>query len=212
MVIGATAVAVGAVRSEGSGDAEAQALATSSATPSSSASDEPDAEPSPSGTAVPESGRAGGDDAAAAESARDAEPSRGPDNPFPERPSVEVGATTDLGDGLTVAVTSIDRIEGEAQGIGEIGGPAVRATVEVVNSGPQAQSLAGFAVNAFLGTERVPAGELTGSGAQALPAEVGAGKTVTGRYVFSVPDDSPAPVVISVDTDPSSPLVIVPMS
>lgn len=188
--------------------------ASGAATPegAGAATASPSAKPEPA-KAQPE--RNGGGRAEAKPSSAPAPKSpkeRGPDNPFPERAPVEVGAKTKLGNGLVVTVSDLERIEGEAQGPGEIAGPAVRATITVQNTAKQQRPLSVFAINAFLGADRVPAGELSGSGAAPLPDSVAAGKTVTGVYVFSVPDDSPSPVVISIDTDPKSPLIIVPMS
>ncbi len=54
-------------------------------------------------------------------------------------------------------------------------------------------------MSAYYGADRTPAPELREPGGSPLPAAVGAGKTVTGVYIFTVPEDQRNNVTLMVD-------------
>ncbi|MHA7278694.1 hypothetical protein ACX80H_02945 [Arthrobacter sp. MDT2-2] len=96
---------------------------------------------------------------------------------------------TDVVQGVSVRVSGRKAVPGEARGVGEVAGPAVQFTLTVTNRTPEPVSLAEAVVNVEAGSGRVPAELLSGPGAVAFPAEVGAGKTVSGVFVFRIPPD-----------------------
>jgi hypothetical protein len=107
--------------------------------------------------------------------------------PKPKRVSFGTQATS--GRGVHVGVTKIENVKGEAHGVGEIAGPALRFTVQVKNTGNQPVDLDLAVVNAFYGPKNSPAEPLEGPGVVALPQSLKPGATATGRYVFAVPKD-----------------------
>lgn len=109
---------------------------------------------------------------------------------------------------VVIRLASIESVQGEAQGPGEVAGPALRVTVEVANQTGSALSLAGIAVNLYYGVDTVPAVPLDGPGVVAFPASVAAGRAGSGTAVFSVPADQRDLVAVEVTLTASQPLVV----
>lgn len=107
---------------------------------------------------------------------------------------------------LTAEVVSSKAITVKSTQAGEIGGPAVRFTITVVNTTDKAVSLADTVVNATSGTDREPAYGI-GSAGKAFPSSVPAGKSVTGVYVFTIPKADRGIVTVTLDTATSNPVV-----
>lgn len=114
----------------------------------------------------------------------------------------------DIGGGVTVALSDLESVDGEAQGPGEISGPSIRFTVTFTNDGDEAYSLAGAVTNVYYGADRVPAIPLPGPGGAPFPAEVDAGKTATGTFIFNVPTDQRDTVRITVDYEAADPALV----
>ncbi|WP_051476655.1 hypothetical protein [Arthrobacter sp. Br18] len=93
----------------------------------------------------------------------------------------------DVAKGVAAKVTVMKAVEGEARGIGEVGGSAVQFTLEVTNSTTEPISLADAVVNVEAGVDRFPAELLSGPGAARFPADVAPGQTVSGVFVFQIP-------------------------
>jgi hypothetical protein len=174
--------------------------------------------PSSSETVDPRSGetsspRATPDSTAEPTSSATPEPSSSPDDtaPTPEagsttpvaplkpEPPVPIAQPSDITAGLTAAIVSLEAVEGEARGPGEVGGPAVRVTFTITNSTSADASLATAVVTAYYGPEQTPALELDEPGASALPTSVAPGQTATGVYVFTIPREERGQVRIMVD-------------
>jgi hypothetical protein len=115
-------------------------------------------------------------------------------------------AETDIG--VTVTLSPLKAVDGEGRGVGEVSGPAIQFVVTVANETAADVSLGGVVVNVYYGDSQSPAGELTGGESSPLPAAVGAGATVSGLYVFSVPNDERSNVRITVDYQAGSPIVV----
>jgi hypothetical protein len=101
--------------------------------------------------------------------------------------------------GVTASIDTIEAVQGEAKGPGEVAGPAIRFQVSITNSTSAAIDLGSTVVTVDYGTERTPALELFEPGASPLPASAAAGATATAVYIFTVPVDQRGLVHITVD-------------
>ncbi|MCU1478502.1 MAG: hypothetical protein JWQ64_3195 [Subtercola sp.] len=109
--------------------------------------------------------------------------------------------------GLTVTITGLAAVDGVANGVGEVGGPAISFTVNAVNSTTAAVSLATTVVGVTYGSALTPANQLT-SASTPMPLDVAAGATASGTYVFTVPADQRGQVQITVDYQAGVPVVV----
>ena len=101
--------------------------------------------------------------------------------------------------GVTASIGTIEAVQGEAKGPGEVAGPAIRFTVSISNKTSAAIDLGSTVVTVDYGADRTPALELFSPGASPLPGSVGAGDTATAVYIFTVPADQRGLVHITVD-------------
>jgi hypothetical protein len=108
---------------------------------------------------------------------------------------------------LTAKVSTMEAVQGKANGPGEIAGPAVRFTITIANDTGKKVSLASTVVNAYFGTDSSPAIELQKPGGKSFPASVASGKTATGVFVFNIPKAQRQHVEVTVDTSVSNPVV-----
>ncbi|MBG6192122.1 cytoskeletal protein RodZ [Arthrobacter sp. CAN_A212] len=108
--------------------------------------------------------------------------------------------------GITASVSSMEAIDAEAYGIGEIAGPALRFVITVENTTGEAVSLTNSVVNVEFGPDSLPAVQLTGSGATEFPATVDAGESAATTLVFSIPADQRDQVRILFNREASSPI------
>jgi hypothetical protein len=205
-------VAVVALRS----DADPVAGGTTSASPTASSGAE--AEPSPGedepgegdqgepGDAEPSEGDsskgdpadqpdAGDDETAVPEPRKTLEPAEFGDKVTPEP-------------GVTVAVPKVEEVTGEANIPGEVGGPALRFTVDVTNGTGKTLDLRTVVVNAYYGPDRTPASPLLKPGGKAFDSEVDNGGTARGVFVFNVPAEFQDKVELEIDPRIDAPIAI----
>jgi hypothetical protein len=128
--------------------------------------------------------------------------------PLPELPPVPLSEDVAPVPGLVVSIDNLEAVTGEAQGPGEVGGPALRFTLTLRNDGTAPVSLESTVVTLYSGPEQTPAVDLRGTGAVPLPAEIAAGATVTGVFVFTVPLENRDQVKIGVDYTVGVPIVV----
>lgn len=128
--------------------------------------------------------------------------------PLPELPAVPLTEEVAPVPGVVVSIDSLEAVEGEAQGPGEVGGPALRFTLTMRNDGDAPVSLTSTVVNVYAGPDQAPAVDLRGPGGVPLPDEVGAGATVSGVFVFMVPLEQRDQVRIGVDYTVGVPIVV----
>jgi hypothetical protein len=112
------------------------------------------------------------------------------------------------GEGVTVTVTKAQAVKGQAHGVGEVAGPAIRFTVQVHNGGSKPIDLGVAVLTAYYGSQDLPAIDLSGPGEVLLPQTVKAGATGTGRYVFRVPESQRNHVRLDFSYDIKVPKVI----
>ncbi|MFJ6076889.1 hypothetical protein ACIQC0_01130 [Pseudarthrobacter sp. NPDC092419] len=126
--------------------------------------------------------------------------------PQPVASAVALDAKKTVRHGVSAAVGALEAVQGEAQGVGEIAGPALRFRVTITNETQMDLSLAGVLVNVSFGADELPAGELSGPGTAPFPASVPPGGTAEAVYVFSVPEDSRDAVRIYFSLDAETPI------
>lgn len=194
VAVGATAWAVVA----GGGDVAATAspTATTSVTAGPTATAGPDASgaPVPDPT-TPAPGEPGGG------ATDDPDPEQGFDPTTEDAVGLDATATFDSG--VTARLEAVEAVEGEAQGPGEVAGPAVRVTVAVTNGTDEPLDLGTSVVNVYGGADRVPGEPLSGPGVDVLAGSLAPGETVTGTYVFGLDADLRDPLQVTVSHDPT---------
>ncbi|MCU1558708.1 MAG: hypothetical protein JWN09_2703 [Microbacteriaceae bacterium] len=120
-------------------------------------------------------------------------------DPAVPRVPVPIDKPAPISPGLTAAITKFEAVQGEAKTPGEVSGPSVRITVTITNSTSAKASLATAVITAYYGDAETPALELSAPGGSPLPAEIAAGQSATGVYIFTIPVDQRGKVRIMVD-------------
>ncbi|MEQ4518930.1 hypothetical protein ABLI39_06135 [Pseudarthrobacter sp. B907] len=109
------------------------------------------------------------------------------ETPQPTAAPVDLKDKKAVKGGVSAAITDVQSVRGEAKGIGEIAGPAVRFKVTVTNSTSEPISLDSAVVDVAFGRDDEPAGSLSGPDTAAFPSVVAPGTSGTGVFVFAVP-------------------------
>lgn len=141
-------------------------------------------------------------------------PTSTPDSPEsaapipPERPAAAIDAEVADDSGVTLSLSKVEVVDGEASAPGEISGPAIRVTVEVENGSDDRLSLRYATVNAYYGPDRTPAPPIMQPGGAPLRGDVKAGATARGVYLFSIPSSAHDDVKIGVDYLPGQPTAV----
>lgn len=179
--------------------------ASASVSGSSPAASSP-ATPSASGASTPDpSASASGPPSASA-------PASGPATVVPtaatKTTTVPLDKKGDLGRGVVASVSKVESVKGVAKGPGEIAGPAVRVTVRVANGSSKRLNMQLALVNLYYGKDKAPASPLSGPKASPLSAPIPPGKTDSGRYVFSVPNNERDPLLVEFSYTTDAPTVI----
>jgi hypothetical protein len=128
--------------------------------------------------------------------------------PLPELPSVPLTEEVAPVPGVVIGIDGLEAVTGEAQGPGEVGGPALRFTLSMRNDGDSAVSLESTVVTVYSGPDQLPALELRAPGGVPLPGEIPARSTVTGVFIFTVPPEQRDQVKIGVDYTVGIPIVV----
>jgi hypothetical protein len=104
-------------------------------------------------------------------------------------PPVAIDDVADPGTGMSFRLDRLEAVQGEANGPGEIAGPAVRVTVAAANDTGAPVLLETIVVDLVYGSDRTSAAPLSGPGAVRFSGELTQGASATGVYVFDVPVD-----------------------
>ncbi|WP_155859325.1 hypothetical protein [Cellulomonas sp. KRMCY2] len=123
-------------------------------------------------------------------------------------PPVALDETASFGTGVTARLTAVESVDGEADGPGEVAGPAVRITVEITNDTAEALDLHKVVVDVAAGADLAPGEPLSGPGVRWLDGTLEPGGVATGVYVFAVPADRRDLVHVKVSYDPVQPTVL----
>lgn len=121
------------------------------------------------------------------------------DAPFAELSPVAPDQTIVTDEGIEISLASLQAVDGQATLAGETSGPAIRATVRIVNAGAEALDLEYVVVNAYTGEDRAPAGTLTQPGGAPFEGSLALGASAEGTYLFSVADADRDDVTLTVD-------------
>jgi hypothetical protein len=111
-------------------------------------------------------------------------------------------------DGVAASITTLEAIQGEGRGPGNISGPALRVTVRIDNGTGAPVSLDGVGVELSYGADLTPASPLNDSSAAPFHGTVDQGGSATGVYVFSVPENARDSVTISVGYRAGTPYLV----
>lgn len=136
------------------------------------------------------------------------EPAEGDSPARPTDAPVDITEPATPTDGITARLVTIEAVEGEVTIPGEVAGPAVRVTLEVVNDTGQTLETPAVVVNLYIGGELRPAGPLLNPGGKPFPASISAGRSAQGVYLFSVSQDQRDNVTIEVDLAVGTPIVL----
>lgn len=108
----------------------------------------------------------------------------------PIAPVAGLGDDVEVLAGVRVAVTAVQRVDGQAAGPGEASGPALALDVRLVNDSGTAVSADGLVVNVY-GTDAAPGSQLLGDPRSApLQGDVAGGTSGRGVYVLTGPGGS----------------------
>ncbi|WP_072313819.1 hypothetical protein [Agrococcus sp. Marseille-P2731] len=199
-IIAAIAIGVGVVWAVMASASQPPAPAETSAAPSAQPSGAP-SEPAPAGSASA---------APTAPPAHTGSPNPASDSPIaPEAAPVaptEVAEQEIAADQLVrVLLALVEQVEGEALAPGEIAGPAIRLTIEVVNDTDAAIDAGLIAVNTYFGAERAPGNSLMQPGGDPFAGSIAPGQSARGVYLFEAADAALADVLVGVDVVPGQP-------
>ena len=111
-------------------------------------------------------------------------------------PPVALDRTSAVSDAVAIRLAGFEAVQVTGRGPGQLSGPGLAVTVEVDNNGETDLDVAGLAVS--LSYDDTEAGPVDGPPAAPVTGAVAAGTTVTGTYVFLVPEQGRAEVVVRV--------------
>jgi hypothetical protein len=126
----------------------------------------------------------------------------------PSLPAVGLDQPAAVGNGITAVVSSLEAIDGTAQGPGNVAGPALRATVRITNGTAEPVSLDGVVVDLATGADLSPASPLDDPSQRPFSGTAAPGGTAEGVYVFTVPVDDRAAVTLSVGYQAGAPFLV----
>ncbi len=118
------------------------------------------------------------------------------------------GTSVEGEDGIRVALTKIEDVQGEAVQPGEVAGPAVRVTVTMTNASKRSFNAGTTVVNAYVGKDLTPAGMLVRPGGVPMYGTLRPGETTYGVYIFTIPTERRDDVTITVDYQAKAPTVV----
>lgn len=111
-----------------------------------------------------------------------------------------------ISSGLTAKIVSMKSLRATATQPGQVGGPAVRFTVRLTNTGTSAVDLSSTVLNVYTGIDQEPAYQLDSDGI-VFPSRVAAGRSVVGTATFTIPTADRRQVEVTVDTSTAAPVV-----
>lgn len=110
--------------------------------------------------------------------------------------------------GVTVSVGSLEAVEGEPRGPGEIAGPALRVGIQILNTSGSSLDLNGAVVNVYYGADITPAASVNGPGGVPFPTSVASGESAVSLTIFTVPLAERADVRITLDLSAATPTTV----
>lgn len=126
--------------------------------------------------------------------------------PQPVAAPVDLKSKKTVKGGVSATITEMEAVQGEAKGIGEVAGPAVRFKITVLNDTAGALALEGAVVDVSYGDDEQPASQLSGPAPAAFPASVAPGESGVGVFIFAVPLDARDKVKIHFNLEAETPI------
>ncbi|HXH35890.1 MAG TPA: hypothetical protein VNJ54_16040 [Plantibacter sp.] len=127
---------------------------------------------------------------------------------LPEFPATALDQPAAAPNGLTASIVSLESVEGEAIGAGDVGGPAIRVTVRLTNGTQEAFDTSLTVVNGYSGAERNPAGTLAKPGGKPFSGSIDPGASQDAVFLFTIPEDARGDVTITVDYQAGQPAFV----
>jgi hypothetical protein len=116
----------------------------------------------------------------------------------PNMAPVGLGAPSRYGDGVSVRLLQVQRVDARATRPGEISGPAVAVRVQITDGGGDAVSLDTVAVNVYAGPQAVPCVVIHDGATQPLHGSLAAGSSESATYVFRLPASEHGDITVTV--------------
>lgn len=173
-------------------DGPSDRASTGADSPEDASSARPSTAAVPSGSATPAPG-----------------PAETPDSDLPvQRDPVPLDETAEFGDAVSAELIDLTATQAEGQSPGEISGPAIRVTVQLINGTSQALSLDAVTVFLYFGSELTPAPQISDDEDVVFRGSLAPGKSAQGVYTFSVAEDERDNVSVTVSHSPTSAIVV----
>lgn len=123
------------------------------------------------------------------------------------KPPVPLTATADFGTGVTARLVHVNAVHGEANGPGEVAGPALRIDVMLMNGTGHVVDLTQALVT-ITDSTGTPGVQLTQSGSAPFHGSVKAHSSVRATYVFTLPTAHRDPVTVNFSYSSEEPVVL----
>ena len=130
-----------------------------------------------------------------------------PFTPIVASDPVGLDETSDFGTGLTVRIIAAEAADVVSEFPGDVGGPSVILTLELANSSGAPIDLSATTVDLSFG-DAVPAVPLNGPPSDPVAASLASGASESATYVFSVPEDQLASLVVTVKYSADAPTAV----
>lgn len=122
-------------------------------------------------------------------------------------PPLPLSRKAEFGTGVTAKIVSIDAVQAEAHGPGEVAGPGLKIVVEVTNGTAKAISLDAVVITVYDSEDR-PGVQMSMSGSDPMRGSLAAGKSAKGTYVFTLSPDHRNPVTVNFSYSSEAPVVL----
>ncbi len=134
-------------------------------------------------------------------------PTGAADQPPTALPAVALDEEATGEEGVRARVVALEAVTGSGEGRGSIAGPALRATVQLVNDSPDPVALDLVVVNLTHGADATPAPPVRDPSAVPFSGLLGPGETAEGVFLHSVPTDDRGTVTLTVGYRAGAPLL-----
>jgi hypothetical protein len=134
-------------------------------------------------------------------------PTGAADQPPTALPAVDLDEEATGGEGVRARVVGLEAVTGSGEGRGSIAGPALRATVQLVNGSPDPVALDLVVVNLTHGADATPAPPLRDSSAVPFSGQLAPGETAEAVFLYTVPADDRGAVTLTVGYRAGAPLL-----
>ncbi|MDR4533031.1 hypothetical protein [Glutamicibacter sp. PS] len=114
--------------------------------------------------------------------------------------TVPLEATVPVGTAAKMTIKELSLTKAEAEGIGQVAGPAVLITLRVDNRGRKSLDLSHTELLAFAGAELTPLAPLSDPRTTPLEPKLAAGDSATATFLFALPEAKPGAITLRFST------------